>query len=86
MGAPGGEVVYLVGEVGFGFFPVYAGFGADVEVAIANPKPETTPVLEGCRLGDFGEAEEVAVKGARGGFCPGRDGDLGVVEGEDIHF
>jgi hypothetical protein len=82
--SPTRKVGDLVGEVGLRGAAIDAVFDANVELELARDKPEAASSLQGAWLFDFGHAEDVAIEGAGGLFLAGGDGDLGVVEAEDL--
>ena len=80
---PGGDVVDVVGEVGFGRGAVDVLLDADVELKLADGEPEAAAGLEGGGLWDLAEAEDVAIEAAGVVLAVFGDGDLGVVEADD---
>src|SRR6202171_3756134 len=59
----------------------------DTEMKIygAGDEPNAFSLGHLRRLGDFGEAKDAGVEGARSVFTGDRDGDLHVVDAEDWH-
>jgi hypothetical protein len=79
-GAEGIDVRTVEAEVAVHIGPGVRIHGRDVQVQAIGVEPNATAVTEGIGLGDFAEAQEAAVKGARGSFTTLGHGDVDVGE------
>ncbi len=60
-------------------------FHADVDFGVSGHQPKSAPVFERIRLFDFPETEHAGIEAACFGFRADGDGDLDVMEPQNVH-
>jgi len=83
-GAQGVDVRAFEAEMAIGIRAGAVFFDGNMDIQAARLEPDAAAIADGIRLGNFAQAEQAGVEGARGFFAAFRHGDVDVGEAHGI--